>query len=121
MSSEYTDRKTENGPKSPTKAERMQFRRKVKCVLASIVRYPEFATEFSAILAEVLGTRLAGENIVYCMHCKKIPMVKKDDKSKEEWKSLDLILQEFGIIGSHGICPDCMEEHYPGFSFSEGE
>ncbi len=42
------------------------------------------------------------------MHCKKI----RDDEGS--WDQIErYISQHSGVKFSHGICPNCMEEHYP--------
>jgi hypothetical protein len=43
-----------------------------------------------------------------CSHCKRI----RDDKGY--WNSIEQYLQEHSeALLSHGICPDCLEKHYP--------
>ncbi len=43
-----------------------------------------------------------------CMHCKKI----RDDEGS--WDQIErYISRHSGVKFSHGICPNCMEEHYP--------
>lgn len=45
-----------------------------------------------------------------CAHCKKI----RDDKGY--WNQLEAYLSAHsGITLSHGICPDCLKEHYPDY------
>jgi PAS domain-containing protein len=46
-----------------------------------------------------------------CAHCKKI----RDDQ--EYWRSVESYLyKHLDIKFSHGICPECMKEHYPDVS-----
>lgn len=46
-----------------------------------------------------------------CAHCKKI----RDDKGY--WNQLEAYLSEHsGITLSHGICPECLKEHYPDYA-----
>jgi DNA-binding response OmpR family regulator len=43
-----------------------------------------------------------------CSHCHRI----RDDK--ESWQRLEAYLAEHAdVLFSHGICPDCLEKHYP--------
>ena len=46
-----------------------------------------------------------------CVHCKKI----RDDQ--EYWQRLEAYLyKHLDINFSHGVCPECMKEHYPDVS-----
>jgi GAF domain-containing protein len=66
------------------------------------------ATRLAEALREV---RTLGELIPICAHCRRI---REDDayhRTLEQW------LQEHtGTRVSHGICPDCMREHFPEFA-----
>lgn len=45
-----------------------------------------------------------------CAHCKKI----RDDKGY--WQQLESYLEEHSDVEfSHGLCPDCLKEHYPEY------
>jgi len=45
-----------------------------------------------------------------CMHCKSI----RNDQ--ESWQKIEeYLLQHTDALFSHGICPDCLNRHYPGF------
>lgn len=50
------------------------------------------------------------EIIPICSVCKK---VRTDDAYWEQVESY--LLRQNGIRFSHGICPDCMKKHYPGY------
>ena len=44
-----------------------------------------------------------------CMYCKKI----RDEEDR--WDAIEKYLAVHSDVDfSHGICPDCMETHYPG-------
>ena len=46
--------------------------------------------------------------IPICMHCKEI----RDDSGY--WRNLEsFIVKHAGVQFSHGICPECMKQHYP--------
>jgi len=46
-----------------------------------------------------------------CMHCKKI----RDDHGR--WDQIEqYIVQRSDVDFSHGVCPECLEEHYPAYS-----
>ncbi|MEI6205988.1 MAG: cache domain-containing protein [Desulfuromonadales bacterium] len=47
--------------------------------------------------------------ISICMHCKKIR------NEHESWDQLEMyISQHTDAMFSHGVCPECVKEHYPG-------
>ncbi|MDD2735477.1 MAG: MASE3 domain-containing protein [Desulfuromonadaceae bacterium] len=51
-----------------------------------------------------------------CMHCKKI----RDDSGY--WSQLETYIHEHsGVDFSHGICPECMDTHYPGHRKNGGK
>ena len=61
--------------------------------------------ELEVALARI--RRLEGV-IPICMHCKNI---RSDDAS---WQKLEAYISNHSdAIFSHGICPDCIAEHYP--------
>ncbi|MFV8752622.1 GAF domain-containing protein [Nannocystaceae bacterium ST9] len=63
----------------------------------------------SAELAEALArVRTLGELIPICSHCRKV----RDDR--DYWSSLEhFVGSHSGSRFSHGICPDCVREHFP--------
>ncbi len=67
----------------------------------------ELIDRLQAALAEV--KKLSGF-LPICSHCKKI----RDDQGY--WKQIETYIQEHSEAEfSHGICPECLKEHYPGF------
>ena len=53
--------------------------------------------------------------IPICSHCKKI----RDDKGS--WNQMEVYIRNHSEADfSHGICPDCMKEHYPEIEEDEG-
>ena len=66
----------------------------------------------SAQLADSLKRiKLLSGLVPICSHCKS---VRKDD---EFWTSVEKFLAEHsGAEFTHGICPDCIAEHYPEFA-----
>jgi len=47
-----------------------------------------------------------------CMHCKKIRV--KRTEEEEEWVAMESYFhQKSAVDFSHGICDDCLQEHYP--------
>lgn len=51
-----------------------------------------------------------------CMHCHKI----RDEEGR--WWRLERYIHEHSEAQlSHGICPDCLEEHYPEYASKRGE
>ena len=66
------------------------------------------ATRLADALREV---RTLGELIPICAHCRRI---REDDayhRTLEQW-----LHEHTGTRVSHGICPDCMHEHFPEFA-----
>jgi hypothetical protein len=60
------------------------------------------------ILEDISEFTMLQDIVPICMHCKKI----RDDKNY--WQTVESYFREFaGVDFSHGICPDCMKEHYP--------
>jgi hypothetical protein len=46
-----------------------------------------------------------------CSHCKKI----RDDGNF--WQSVESYMaQHADVVFSHGLCPDCVRQHYPEFA-----
>ncbi len=54
------------------------------------------------------SARLADSFWTACSHCKSIR-----DKSGSWRKLEDYLLDDVGVETSHGICPDCLQAHYP--------
>jgi hypothetical protein len=51
-----------------------------------------------------------------CMHCKKI----REDSGY--WSQIETYISEHsGADFSHGICPDCLDKHYPSYSKKDGK
>ncbi|MDD5286371.1 MAG: MASE3 domain-containing protein [Desulfuromonadaceae bacterium] len=51
-----------------------------------------------------------------CMHCKKI----RDDSGY--WSQLEIYIRDHSSADfSHGICPDCLKEHYPEYVERKGK
>ena len=49
-----------------------------------------------------------------CSYCKRI----RDDKGY--WERVDVYMQKHSLADfSHGICPECAKEHFPGFDINE--
>ena len=49
-----------------------------------------------------------------CAHCKKI----RDDHGF--WLQVENYISEYTDVEfSHGICPDCLRDHYPGFKHAD--
>ncbi len=64
--------------------------------------------ELQAAIAHV--KRLQGL-LPICMHCHKI----RNDK--QSWQKLEAYIQENSEAQiSHGLCPDCLKEHYPQYA-----
>ncbi len=50
-----------------------------------------------------------------CSNCKKIRKTGCDSKKQESWQDVDIYFSEFtNTQVSHGICPNCAQELYPG-------
>lgn len=61
------------------------------------------------LLATIAEIKILQGLIPICAHCKKI----RDDKGL--WQQLEKYIQDHSEAEfSHGICPDCTEELYPG-------
>lgn len=70
------------------------------------------ATRLADALREI---RALGELIPICAHCRRI---REDDdyhRTLEQW-----LHEHTGTRVSHGICPDCMREHFPEFADRPG-
>ena len=52
-----------------------------------------------------------------CAHCKKIRVAALDAASDESWRPVEFYFRNYTATKlSHGICPDCIERHYPDYS-----
>jgi len=50
-----------------------------------------------------------------CSHCKRIRLLEEDPMAMSSWVVLeDFLNEEKDMKFSHGICPSCAVEHYPG-------
>lgn len=81
---------------------------------ASMEKHPNIAIELLQLLARRLeeqesqAANRPEELVVVCSHCRR---VRQEDGS---WVPLEsLVHQRTGMEFSHGICPDCRQEHYP--------
>jgi PAS domain-containing protein len=60
------------------------------------------------ILEDITELTLLKSLIPICMHCKKI----RDDH--QYWQQVESYFHHFiGVDFSHGVCPECMQQHYP--------
>jgi PAS domain-containing protein len=60
------------------------------------------------ILEDITEMTLLKSIIPICMHCKKI----RDDQ--QYWQQVEGYFHRFiGVEFSHGVCPDCIKQHYP--------
>jgi C4-dicarboxylate-specific signal transduction histidine kinase len=86
--------------------------RRIREFAASLEQKVEERTrELKAAAAEI---RTLQGILPICMYCHKI----RDDH--ESWQQLELYLKEHSDAEfSHGLCPQCMKEHYP--DIAEGE
>lgn len=49
-----------------------------------------------------------------CSHCKKVRTASTADRSVESWEPIDsYFTSREGVLFTHGVCPECMSEHYP--------
>ena len=82
----------------------------VRILLAERER-DELIVELKAALAKV--KQLSGL-LPICCYCKKI----RDDEGY--WNQLEVYLAKHSEAKmSHGICPDCVQQHYPGMNLSD--
>lgn len=52
-----------------------------------------------------------------CQYCKKIRLKDNDEHDPESWVAIETYISKRSTARfSHGICPDCMEVHFPGIS-----
>jgi PAS domain-containing protein len=59
------------------------------------------------ILEDITELTMLKSLIPICMHCKKV----RDDQ--QYWQQVEGYFHHFiGVEFSHGICPDCMKQHY---------
>ena len=82
--------------------EEIELRKKTEIERETVIQSLQSALEEIKVLKDILPI---------CMHCKKI----RDDSGY--WGQLETYLHKHsGIDFSHGICPDCMEEHYSEYN-----
>ncbi len=82
--------------------EEIELRKKTEIERETVIHSLQSALEEIKVLKDILPI---------CMHCKKI----RDDSGY--WGQLETYLHKHsGIDFSHGICPDCMEEHYSEYN-----
>jgi hypothetical protein len=60
------------------------------------------------MLEDISEFMMLKDIVPICMYCRKI----RDDQ--DYWQTVESYFREFaGVDFSHGICPDCMKEHFP--------
>jgi GAF domain-containing protein len=83
--------------------EREQLRLLARQVVA-LLELHRVSHQLAAALARV---RTLSELIPICAHCRKI-------REGDEWHTLErYVVAQTGSRFSHGICPDCLHEHFP--------
>lgn len=71
---------------------------------------PGSGTKTLLILEDITELTLLKSIIPICMHCKKV----RDDS--QYWQQVEGYFHRFiGVEFSHGVCPECMEQHYGEF------
>lgn len=87
--------------------EEVELRKKTEIERESVINNLKNALDEIKVLKGILPI---------CMHCKKI----RDDSGY--WNQLETYIREHsGADFSHGICPDCLDEHYPGYCKKDGK
>ncbi|HUN90066.1 MAG TPA: PAS domain S-box protein [Terriglobales bacterium] len=76
-------------------------------LLVTVSPVPGSATRTLLILEDITELTLLKSIIPICMHCKKV----RDDR--HYWQQVEGYFHRFiGVEFSHGVCPECMEQHY---------
>jgi len=66
--------------------------------------------------------RLLSGLLPTCPYCKKIRLKDQDERNPDSWVPIETYISKRSTARfSHGICPDCMKEHYPGAARSEAD
>ena len=73
-----------------------------------VVELLELRRTSAQLAAALTRVRTLGELIPICSHCRKV----RNDQ--DYWSSIEqFIARQTGSQFSHGICPDCVREHFP--------
>jgi len=76
-------------------------------MLVTAAPLPNDGTRTLLILEDITELTLLKGIIPICMHCKKV----RDDH--QYWQQVEGYFHRFiGVEFSHGVCPDCIEQHY---------
>ena len=59
---------------------------------------------------EEIAMGTMGKVVVFCMHCKRVRL---DSPVKDRWCLVQVWVAEPPEKVSHGLCPECLEKHYP--------
>ncbi|HVZ16310.1 MAG TPA: PAS domain-containing protein [Terriglobales bacterium] len=77
-------------------------------LLVTVAPLPPGSGRALLILEDITELSLLKSIIPICMHCKKV----RDDQ--QYWQQVEGYFHNFiGVEFSHGVCPDCVKEHYP--------
>jgi len=78
-------------------------------LLVTVTPLPDETGNLAVLILEDITELTLLKNIIpICMHCKKL----RDDQ--QFWQQVEGYFHHFiGVEFSHGICPACLEEHYP--------
>jgi hypothetical protein len=76
-------------------------------LLVTVSPVPGCETQTLLILEDITELTLLKTIIPICMHCKKV----RDDH--QYWQQVEGYFHQFiGVEFSHGVCPDCLQQHY---------
>jgi len=78
-------------------------------LLVTVAPLPAQAGDLALLILEDITELTLLKNIIpICMHCKKV----RDDH--QFWQQVEGYFHNFiGVEFSHGVCPDCIQQHYP--------
>ena len=77
-------------------------------LLVTVAPLPDRGDRTLLILEDITELTLLKGIIPICMHCKKV----RDDH--QYWQQVEGYFHHFiGVEFSHGVCPECLEQHYP--------
>ena len=95
--------------------QRMKFKvvngtssRELELLVTAVVVPGDTSARALLILEDITELTLLKNIIPICMHCKKV----RDDQ--QYWQQVEGYFHHFiGVEFSHGVCPECMQLHYP--------
>jgi PAS domain-containing protein len=81
-------------------------------VLVTTSPMPRAEGPSATLMFQDIGDLVTAQGLIpVCMHCRKV----RDESN--EWSQMERYLKDhLDVEITHGVCPDCLKKHYPGYA-----